>query len=294
MFDAIEWGCVSVEADVWHFDGELYVGHTLAALSEHRTLQSLYIHPLAHLLGRLGSVEGSKACLGHGVFDQAPEQTLVLLVDLKTEGRDTFQALQQHLQPLREMGCLSYWDGQKFNSREVTVVGTGNTPLDAITKNASYHDIFFDAPLPALWEPPRKPIHNSDPIHGEDGELDYGTAMAWSNGDAGLDKSHDIPLDSFNTSSSYYASTSFMSSVGFVWRGHISPRQMRVIRGQIRGAKRRGLKVRYWDTPSWPTSLRNHIWHVLVKEGADVLNVDDLAAAALEDWTVPLHDAWFS
>ncbi|KXL45258.1 MAG: hypothetical protein FE78DRAFT_148574, partial [Acidomyces sp. 'richmondensis'] len=107
-------------------------------------------------------------------------------------------------------------------------------------------DIFFDAPLHALWEKPRLPISN----------------------------------------------TSFFLSVGYVWRGHLSPRQMDIIRGQIRGAKRRGLKVRYWDTPSWPISLRNHVWHVLVKEGADVLNVDDLAGAALEDWTVPVHNGW--
>ena len=42
---------------------------------------------------------------------------------------------------------------------------------------------------------------------------------------------------------------------------------------------------------------RNHVWHVLVKEGADVLSVDDLAAAAMQDWTVRVHDAsfeWFA
>ena len=87
----------------------------------------------------------------------------------------------------------------------------------------------------------------------------------------------------FNKSTSYYASTSFSSAVGFVWLRHLSPRQMNIIRGQIRGTKRRGLKARNWDTPAWPTALRNHVWHVLMKEGADVLNVDDLKAAALQD-----------
>jgi hypothetical protein len=59
---------------------------------------------------------------------------------------------------------------------------------------------------------------------------------------------------------------------------------MRIIRGQIRGAKRRGLKTRYWDLPSWPLGLRNHVWDVLVREGVDVLNVDDLRGVSKQVW----------
>lgn len=175
-------------------------------------------------------------------------------------------------------------------SRAITVVGTGNTPYDMIVSNGSYRDIFFDAPLRALWEPPRDPIPHADQLHDKDGEIDYGTAMSLPE-DEETEGSYTLAdANLFNTSTSYYASTSFSSTLGFVWRGHLSPRQMNIIRGQIRGAKRRGLKARYWDTPSWPTALRNHVWHVLVKEGADVLNVDDLEAAALQDWTIPVHD----
>jgi len=59
---------------------------------------------------------------------------------------------------------------------------------------------------------------------------------------------------------------------------------MKLIRGQIRGAKKAGLKARYWNTPNWPVSLRNHVWHVLVQEGVGMLNADDLEGAAIEDW----------
>ncbi|KAI7249421.1 hypothetical protein KC352_g13136 [Hortaea werneckii] len=185
------------------------------------------------------------------------------------------------------MGCLSYWNGNTVVPREITLVATGNTPYDAIIANETYRDIFYDAPLHALWETPRSPISNSSAVDAGNEKLDYGAAMATSQD--GVNPSY---LD-FNASTSYYASTSFLSSVGFVWRGHLSPRQMEVIRGQIRGAKRRGLKARFWDVPTWPTSVRNHIWHVLVKEGADVLSVDDLAAAAMQDWTVRVHDTSF-
>ena len=226
----------------------------------------------------------SSQSFSNGLFDTDPEQTLVLVVDFKRAGEQTFDALDLQLQSLRDNGYLSYWDGRQFNSRAVTVVVTGSIPYDKVMRNATYQDIFLDAPLPLLWEEPVPPIETSDTIHNKDGEIDYGKAMSQAGSD-GLESP-----SNFNTSNSYYASTSFFSSVGFVWWGHLSPRQMRIIRGQIRGAKQRGLKVRYWDTPSWPTALRNHVWHVLVKEGADVLNVDNLQAAALQEWTRPTHD----
>jgi hypothetical protein len=59
---------------------------------------------------------------------------------------------------------------------------------------------------------------------------------------------------------------------------------MKIIRGQVRGAHRRGLKARYWNLPSWPLGLRNHVWDVLVREGVDVLNVDDLRGVSRIAW----------
>lgn len=294
LFDAIHWGCIGAEADVWLFDEDLYIGHTLATLSLDRTLKKMYIDPLASLLGKQDPAGDKLACAGHGLFETSPSQTFVLLIDIKNSGPGTMDFVQRQLQSLRNMGCLSHWEGGKFNSREITIVLTGQVAFDHVMNNGTYRDIFFDAPLHSLWEKPRSPISKSDSLHEKDGEIDYGTAMSLQGEGAGFDRLDGVLLDSFNASTSYYASTSFFSSVGYVWRGHISPRQMDIIRGQIRGAKRRGLKVRYWDTPSWPISLRNHVWHVLVKEGVDVLNVDDLAGAALDDWTIPVHNGWLS
>lgn len=289
LFDAIRWGCTGVEADVWLFDGELYVGHHKAELAENRTLRTLYIDPLVKLLDRSDRSSQASRSKPNGVFDSDPAQTLVLLIDFKGDGHDTFGVVEQQLRPLRERNLVSYWDGTRLHSRAVTVVATGNTPLDMVLDNSSYRDIFLDAPLRALWEPPREPIGHSDALHSKDGEIDYGTAMSLPEGIDANSALANVNAELFNTSTAYYASTSFASDIGFVWRGHLSPRQMNIIRGQIRGAKRRGLKARYWNTPAWPTALRNHVWHVLIKEGADVLNVDDLKAAALQDWTIPVH-----
>ena len=52
LVDALQWGCISVEADVWRFDNEeeLFVGHNTASLNRDRTFRSLYLDPLLELL----------------------------------------------------------------------------------------------------------------------------------------------------------------------------------------------------------------------------------------------------
>jgi len=305
LFDAIHYGCTGVEADVWLYEDELYVGHNTASLTQNRTFRSLYVNPLVKMLDLQNTKTMFANPKGHGVFDTDPGQTLVLLVDFKTDGRELWPYVVNQLSPLREKGYLTYYDGEKTVPRAITVVGTGNTLFDLVVQNTTYRDIFFDAPLDAMWDNPRLSITPQD-IGDEDidADVDYGTAMAFDGRPASEDPAHnpkrgqgnegigDAIQADFNPSTSYYASVSFNHAVGFIWRGHLSNRQMNIIRGQIRGAKKRGLKARYWDTPSWPISLRNHVWHVLMKEGADVLNVDDLRSAARLDWRKWRHE-WF-
>lgn len=42
----------------------------------------------------------------------------------------------------------------------------------------------------------------------------------------------------------------------------------------------KGIKLRYWDQPAWPISLRNGVWKLLWDEGVDLINADDVLAAA--------------
>jgi hypothetical protein len=53
------------------------------------------------------------------------------------------------LQPLREAGYLTTFDGSVLAKSAITVVGTGNTPLDAVVA-LSPRDLFYDAPLTGL------------------------------------------------------------------------------------------------------------------------------------------------
>lgn len=274
LFDAINHGCIGIEADVWLMNGEddLLVGHSTSSLTRKRTFTSLYVDPILKLLDSMNPTTHFAKTSGHGIFDEDPEQTLVLLVDFKTNGEKLFPIVQQQLEPLRSKNHLSHWDGEKFNSRAVTVVGTGNAPFDLIVANTTYRDIFFDAPIDAFYD-----AAESDSFIMRRGQGSSGTA--------GTDAS------SFNASNSYYASTSFDSSIGLPY-GELSSRQLELLRGQIKGAHERGLKARYWETPGWPTSLRNHVWEVLVHEGADILNVDDLDAAAHFDWRCNPGHGW--
>lgn len=263
LFDAIHWGCTGVEADVWLFDEELYVGHNTAALTANRTFRNLYINPLVTLLDKMNPETEFGKTTGHGVFDEDPSQSLTLLVDFKTGGHDTFPYVHAQLDALRQKDYLTYWDGQALQQRPITVVGTGNTPFDLILQNPTRRDIFFDAPLDRMYEDPTSASPSSTP-----------------------------PTD-FSPANSYYASVSLTHTLGFIWNGAtLSSHQLQLLRGQIKGAHRRGLKVRYWDTPSWPVWKRNQVWRVLMREGADVLNVDDLKGAAVENWRARGRGGW--
>lgn len=158
------------------------------------------------------------------------------------------------LQPLRESGYLTHTNKNKIIQRPITIVVTGSAPFHRVLSNP-YHDIFYDAPLHDLSGIGHDATSSSDPNPSP-----------------------------YTTLNSYYASTNFHRSIGSLLLGGLSGDQIAKIRGQIHQAHERGLKVRYWGTPGWPVALRNYVWRILVGEGVDVLNVDDLRDASKGDW----------
>lgn len=193
----------------------------------------------------------------HGIFESNTNQTLVLLLDFKTEG--LLHLVDQHLEQFRKKGCLSYWDQDHLVSRAITVVASGKAPNEIAAQTK--RDIFLDAPLDHLRDTSSFTVNHTT---------------------AGGQAAQEFFL--WNSSTAYYASVSFKKAIGHVGRGHLNNEQLQSLRSQIQTAHEKGLLARYWDTPAWPTSLRNYVWQVLVDEGADVLNVDDLQAAAFLDW----------
>ena len=252
LYSALSAGCISVEADVWLVDGELYVGHYERSLTRNRTLSSLYINPLLEILERQNSASEpmfeKSSNITSGVFGSDRDQSLTLLIDFKNYPSETWIAVRTALEPLRSRGYLSFWNGEEVVRRPITVVGTGDAPFDRVQSDEHnpHHDIFFDAPL--------------DQMQDADSAKEY------------------------SLQNSYYASVSFGKTIGRLWTFDMTAKQLSTLRGQVRGAHVRGLKVRYWNLPDWPISLRNHIWGLLVREGVDILNVDDLKAATTMTW----------
>jgi hypothetical protein len=245
----------------------------------------MYIDPLLSILRRQNPITHFHPDIDqprNGVFDTDPSQTLVLLIDFKTDGEETWDYVYTQLTPLRESGYLTYYNGSDVINGPITVVGTGNAPFNKIAASTTYRDIFFDAPLDRL-------VENVDRIETKERLEERAGNAGW-----GLlgDSNGDTEPDIFNTTNSYYASVSFKKAVGIPWMLHLTDRQVQTIRSQIRAAHRQGLKVRYWGTPTWPRSLRNHVWRVLAREGVDMLNVDDLLSATRKEWAPSIFDWW--
>lgn len=101
LYTALSYGAVSIEADVWLYENELYIGHHREALSADRTFKSLYIDPLLDVLKKMNppSKFGEYNAI-NGVWDTASSQTLYLFVDLKTEGVETWKAVLREIEPL--------------------------------------------------------------------------------------------------------------------------------------------------------------------------------------------------
>jgi hypothetical protein len=51
------------------------------------------------------------------------------------------------------------------------------------------------------------------------------------------------------------------------------------IRALVQSAHEKGLQTRFWNTPAWPGFVRKYVWKILLEEGSDWLNVDDLNGA---------------
>ncbi|OJD10906.1 hypothetical protein ACJ73_09663 [Blastomyces percursus] len=309
LFSALEAGCISVEADIWLFGDDLFVGHTTGSLAPDRTLTKMYIGPLVEILEKQNPIAHFHPKLNkppNGVFDTRPSQTLVLLIDFKNRAADAWPYLLSQLSPLRDRGYLTYFNGTGVTEGPVTVVATGKAHFKNIAANDTYRDVFFDAPLdklakgviigntqqssnPGILDDEELEVDELDiirPRHNQQNKTPrrYEPRPA----DASPTRVHRNEEGSnpyvYNPNNSYYASVSFKKSIGFPWSFRLSQSQLDLLRAQVRGAHQRGLKVRYWSIPSWPRSLRNHLWAVLIREGVDILNIDDLRSAAKMDW----------
>lgn len=287
----------SVEADVWlQDDGELLVGHDPSSLTRNRTFTGLYVNPIRELLDHQNPDNEFAHGTKNGIFDTDREQTLILLVDIKTDGYKTLPAVLKHLEALRSQGYLTYFNGKTVVKGAAQVVMTGNTPFDLLVSNTTYRDVFFDAPLDKIWEDSedRSDALRAGTIGSEDGIRQHSRPeradVAPGQGMTGVGS---ITGASFTPENSYYASVSLRDVLG--WSPQFSglnEHQKGILRSQIKAAQTQGMKVRYWETPNWPVGLRNRVWETLLELGVDYLNVDDLKGVSKGDWVKGRWRLW--
>jgi hypothetical protein len=172
-----------------------------------RTFDSLYIQPILSVLKKQNPSSPFVTAPTHnGVFDTSAGQTLYLWVDVKTNGTTTWPYVVKALEPLRQGGWLTKYNGTGITNGTVTVIGTGNTPRDQV-ESQNNRDYFFDGPLSTL------------------------NSSANSN------------ITQFL---SPIASTSFLQSFGWPKDGKLNETALAKLRGQIASASSRGIGTRYW------------------------------------------------
>jgi len=163
---------------------------------------------------------------------------------VKTSGDETWPAVLSALSPLLKGGYLTTYDGNSLTTGAVTVIGTGNTPLSAIQSTipsaSSPRYAFYDAPLPYLSTTFENITKYDSPIASTDFAAQFG----------------DVVAETFNST------------------------QLDLLREQVATAHAKGIMTRYWDQPGFPIGTRNAIWRILLDEGSDFLNADDLAGVA--------------
>jgi hypothetical protein len=131
LLDALDHRFGSVEADIFLVDGALLVAHSAAELDPTRTLEGLYLAPLA-----------ARVKTHHGSVYRGSRQPLQLLIDIKTEGSATYLALDELLRRYRHL-FTTYAHG-RIHSGPVTAVVSGDraarVPMAAQTVRRAFYD----------------------------------------------------------------------------------------------------------------------------------------------------------
>lgn len=115
LHDALTHGFISIEADVFLLDGELFVGHDWKEVTPLRTLRSLYLDPLSDIIKE-----------NSGLVIPGYRGTVLLWVDIKTHSECTYRVLHEQL--LQYKDILTAFEAGTVKWGRVTVIISGNRP----------------------------------------------------------------------------------------------------------------------------------------------------------------------
>ncbi len=122
LFDALDHGFCSVEADIWLINDKLLVAHDEINVRSNRTLQALYLDPLRQ------RVKAS----GGRVYRGGPP--ISLLVDVKSNAQETYRKLRTVLQGYEDI--LTRFEGGRVFTNAITVIVSGNRARETMAAEA--------------------------------------------------------------------------------------------------------------------------------------------------------------
>lgn len=121
LFEALDAGFTSIEADVHLVDGELYVSHGSPNLKRAKTLKVLYLEPLK-----------KRILENHGKVYPNYDSLVYLMIDIKTEAEATYQVLKTQLAEYQSM--LTHWKDGKVQKGSLLIFLSGNRPIETVMK----------------------------------------------------------------------------------------------------------------------------------------------------------------
>jgi hypothetical protein len=119
LFDALENGYTNIEADVFLEDDELIIAHINPFFRRSKTLESLYLKPLARYIKNNG-----------GEVYKGYTEPVILMIDIKTGADNTYAAIEKVL--ARYSNILSSYDHGVVTKKQVTVVLSGHKPYQML------------------------------------------------------------------------------------------------------------------------------------------------------------------
>ena len=133
LLNALENKFKSIEVDIFFLNSKLYVGHSWLQLRKDKTIETLYLDPLwKNYKDNNGEIYKN-------------DNSLYLLVDIKTSAEKTYRALEKTLRQYSPL--LSSVISDSLTKRSVTVILSGNRPNIENIKNTEERFVFLDGRL---------------------------------------------------------------------------------------------------------------------------------------------------
>ena len=119
LFEAINNGYTYIEADIYIHKNQLVVTHVLPVIHHHRTLEGLYLQPLAAYIRK-----------NNGQIYSGYTAPLTLMIDIKSDANKTYVLLKPILEKYRSL--LSGYSNGHLKNGVVRIVLSGHKPYEEL------------------------------------------------------------------------------------------------------------------------------------------------------------------